>query len=470
MGGMGIRLSFHGAAGTVTGSRHLLETSKRRVLFDCGLFQGERKLREMNWADPDFSVRTLDAVVLTHAHIDHTGYLPRLVKLGYRGPIYATPPTIDLAEILLLDSAGLQEEDAEYANKKGFSRHSPALPLYTTEDAERVLRQLRPLNYEEWHDFQSIRTRFHSAGHILGSAHVEVEVEDDGERATLEFSGDMGRYGVPLHADPKPMRPVETVILESTYGNRTHEKTALDEQLLRALTPTLRRGGTVLIPAFAVARTQLLVWLLAELINEGRLQRVPIHIDSPMAVKVSELYDRYARTGGLDEDVRRLRGALKPESIVYHRTREESMDLNSLEGPRIVVSSSGMLAGGRVLHHLKRLAPDARNLILLAGFQAYGTRGRDLVDGKRSVRVHGQDVPVRAEVANLAGFSAHADAGELERWLTSAKQLPESVFLVHGEVDAAAEMAARLRKAGVKTFEPRLGDGYVRVDGGWRRE
>lgn len=463
---MDLTLAFHGGAGTVTGSRFLLSAGANRILIDCGLFQGLKELRLLNWRPPAFDVRSLDAVLVTHAHIDHTGYLPRLVREGFRGPIYATPATLELAEVLLLDAARLQEEDAEYANRKGYSKHHPALPLFTTADAEAALRRMKAVDFDEWLDPGGpFAVRYQSAGHILGSAHIEVRASSGDYRATVVFSGDVGRYDMPLHIDPVPPPPCDALVLESTYGDRLHEDTPLEEQLRRALAETVRRGGTVLIPAFAVARVQLVTLMLRRLMESGALPEIPIHIDSPMAVDVTRIYQRYLGSEELDSDVGgHASRSIFPRNVRFHRSVEESRALNDLPGPRIIISSSGMLTGGRVLHHLRRLAGDPKNLIALAGYQAVGTRGRALLEGATTIRMHGEDIPVRARVISLDGFSAHADASELVKWALSGPGMPETIFLAHGEPDAQQALAARLRDASVPQVSiPRPGQEFTFV-------
>jgi metallo-beta-lactamase family protein len=453
---MSLTLGFHGAAGTVTGSRFLLESDGRRLLIDCGLFQGLKKLRLMNWKPLPFSPKSVDGVVLTHAHIDHSGYLPRLVREGYRGPIYCTPATGALLEILLLDAARLQEEDAAYANRKGFSKHRPALPLFTEEDAKSALRQLHTVGYDSWFEPAGMSARFHSAGHILGSSFVEVAATSDGEPTTIVFSGDVGRYGAPLHADPAPRPPCDTLVLESTYGDRLHESEPLIDQIRGPFKEVISRGGTILISAFAVARAQLVTLLLSELIESGELPEIPIHIDSPMAVNVTRTYQRFLHDEGLDST--EVPGQLFPRNVRFHRSVEESKELNDLAGPRIIISSSGMLTGGRVLHHLRRLLPDSKNLLVLVGYQAAGTRGRALLEGARTIRMHGQNIPVHCRFLAVDGLSAHADADELVRWLHSEKMLPTSVFITHGEPEAAATLAQTIRQDQVKVHMPELAD------------
>ena len=460
---MTLSIGFHGGAGTVTGSKHLLEVDGKRPLIDCGMFQGLKELRLLNWQPLSFDPQSIDAVVITHAHIDHTGYLPRLVKAGYRGPIYVTPATRELANILLLDAARLQEEDAEYANKKRFTKHRPALPLFTEEDAMQALKQLRPVEHDTWFEAAGIRAQYHNAGHILGSAFVELVAGDQ----KIVFSGDVGRYNAPLEADPEPRVDCDTLVIESTYGNRVHDPTPLIDQIRAPFRAAVERKGTILIPAFAVARAQIVTLLLSQLIQSGDLPDIPLHVDSPMAVDVTHLYVEHMR----DEELRRIPGGaqgLFPRNVTFHRTVDESKQLNNLPGPRVIISSSGMLTGGRVLHHLGRLLPDPANLLVLVGFQAPGTRGRAIQDGAQFVRLHGQDIPVRSPFISVEGMSAHADSEELMRWLHSAKTLPRSVFITHGEPDSADALAGRIGTDGTRTFVPALGDHYSFDGGGWK--
>ena len=458
-----MRITFQGAAGTVTGSRYLLEAGSRRFLVDAGLFQGRKDLRLLNWRNPSFDPHSIDAVLLTHAHLDHSGYLPRLAREGYRGPIYCTDATQDLANILLLDAAKLQEEDAAYANRKHYSKHDPALPLFTTDDAHAALRMMKGVDYGEWLGLAGgSRARFHEAGHILGSAFIEWELREEAEAEPLRvvFSGDIGRYNAPIHRDPDPLVASDVLVVESTYGDRLHDATPLREAVRKPIADTIARGGTVLIPSFAVARAQIVTMLLADLIRSGDLPSVPIHVDSPMAVNVTEVYDRYARRGLLDPGlVADGRDELMPPGVQFARTVEESKQINFLKGPRIIISASGMMTGGRVLHHAERLLPDKRNLVLLVGYQAAGTRGRLLEDGAQYLRMHGHDVAVRAEVVCVHSLSAHADAAELIRWVKSAPEPPRIAFVTHGEADSSAAFAARLRgEVGLHAYTPELNE------------
>ncbi|HLF70779.1 MAG TPA: MBL fold metallo-hydrolase, partial [Dehalococcoidia bacterium] len=357
-----MKLGFYGGAGTVTGSRFLLETAGKRLLIDCGLFQGLKPLRLLNWEPTPFEPSSVDAVVLTHAHIDHSGYLPRFVSAGFTGPIYCTPGTRELAEILLLDAARINEEDAEYANRKGFSKHHPALPLFTEADAYAAIRLMRPRSPEVAFDvdIEGVSVTLHDAGHILGAAFAEVGCAlDDGSSTTLVFSGDVGRYDAPLHRDPKPLPACDTLVMESTYGDRLHSQESLEDQLRGPMQAAFARNGTILIPSFAVARAQLVLLLLRELMEAGRLPTMPIHIDSPMAVDVTDVYRRYAASGELEVS----RADLMPKGVRFHRSVEQSRALNHMPGPRIIIAASGMMTGGRVLHHMRRLLPDRRNLL-----------------------------------------------------------------------------------------------------------
>jgi len=458
---MPLTLGFHGGAGTVTGSKELLEADGKRLLIDCGLFQGLKELRLMNWDRPTFNPATIGAVVITHAHIDHTGYLPRLVKAGYRGPIYTTPATKELAQILLLDAARLQEEDAEYANRKHYSKHKPALPLFTEDDAMQALSHLRAVEHDEWFEPAGIPARFHNAGHILGSAFLELVGRTDGHEERIVFSGDIGRYDAPLHADPEPRVECDTLILESTYGNRKHDPTPLIDQIREPFRQAIARRGTILIPAFAVARAQIVTLLLTQLIQSGDLPAVPVHIDSPMAVDVTQTYEHYLRSDELDRIRVDGQTGLFPLNVTFHRSVEDSKKLNDLPGPRIIISSSGMLTGGRVLHHMLRILPDPKNLLVLVGYQAAGTRGRAIQEGASSVRMHGEDIPVRCQVLSVEGLSAHADADELVRWLHSGTTPPKTVFLNHGEPDSATALAGRLKGEGIRAIVPTLGQTFA---------
>ncbi|HYM15026.1 MAG TPA: MBL fold metallo-hydrolase [Dehalococcoidia bacterium] len=458
-----LTLSFHGGAGTVTGSRHLLMAAGKRVLVDCGMFQGLKELRLRNWQAPGFEPRSLDALLLTHAHMDHAGYIPRVVREGFARTIFTTPPTVELAEVLLLDAAKLQEEDAAHANRHGFSKHAPAMPLYTAHDVRQAMRRFEPLDYGTWKVLgHGLRARLHEAGHVLGSAFVELEVARGAGIVRIVFSGDVGRYAQPLHRDPDPLPACDVLVVESTYGDRLHDPTPLLEEVRRPFAETLRAGGTILIPSFALARTQMVTLMLGEFMAAGDVPQVPVHVDSPMAVEITRIYEKYAGRGDLDPGV----GdggpdPLLPPNVRFHRTVDESKALNRMSGPRIIISSSGMLTGGRVLHHLERLAPDPKNLIVLVGYQAAGTRGRALLSGARTLRMHGRDVAIAARVLSVASLSAHADAGELMRWLRTASVPPKIAFVTHGEPEASAALAKRLgAELSVTSVTPSIGNAF----------
>lgn len=460
---MTLKLSFHGGAGTVTGSRYLLDTGKTRVLIDAGLFQGLKKLRLLNWREPAFDPGSVDAVLLTHAHIDHGGYLPRLVRLGYSGPVYTTPASMDLAQLLLLDAAKIQEEDASFANRKGYSKHRPALPLYTSEDAVAACQLMKPVSFGDWLEVSSdVRARFLNMGHILGSSMIHVRVGHDGDATDIVFSGDVGRYDVPLHSNPDPLPQCDYLVIESTYGDREHDHAPVEEQIRDALIRVVERRGTILIPSFAVGRSQLVTLTLRTLINEGRLPEVPIHIDSPMAVDATRIYSKHIKDLSLDATLTEDgRSRLFPRNVHFHRSVRESKALNRMSGPRIVISASGMLTAGRVLHHLARLLPDPKNLVMLVGYQAAGTRGRAMQEGAETIKIHGKKVPVRAEFIALSGLSAHADRNELLRWVQSGERVPRRIFVTHGEPRSQQALAELLREqTGADCETPGLGDGF----------
>jgi metallo-beta-lactamase family protein len=453
-------LTFHGGAGTVTGSRYLLETERGRLLVDCGLFQGNKELRELNWRNPGFEPRSVDAVVLTHAHIDHAGYLPRLVRDGFRGPIHATSATADLSDVMLRDSANVQEEDAEYANKKGFTKHAPALPLYTVEDAVRALRQFQILDYGTWKEpIRGLRFRFHPAGHIIGSGMVEMEIEEAGTKKRCVFSGDVGRYSAPLVPDPTPPPPCDVLVIESTYGDREHSATPVEDQLAAVLRTIVRTRGTAVFPAFAVGRAQQLIFYLRKIMDGDASLSLPIHLDSPMAVDATEIYCRHPEERGLcDIDFRSGSSPIFGANVFMHRTKEESLRLNSLPGPRVILSSSGMITGGRVLHHLRRTLPDEKNVVVLVGYQAPGTRGWQLQNGAKTLRIHGRDIEVRAQRIAIGGLSAHADSTQLVRWVRDL-HAPKTAYIVHGDEAAPAALKKRLEsELGFACVTPGLGD------------
>lgn len=460
---MSLQLSFHGGAGTVTGSRHLLDTGRRRVQVDAGMFQGLKKLRELNWRDPPYPANSVDHLLLTHAHIDHSGFLPRFVKNGFRGPVHCTRATRDLAAILLMDSAYIQEQDARYANKRGWSKHEPALPLYTKQDVEETLDLFVTHDWNTEIDLgEGVSTSFINAGHILGSGFLQVTVDRKPAPARFVFSGDIGRYDMPLHLDPDPPPASDVLVVESTYGNRLHDHDSLEDQLVKPLRDCFLRGGVAVIPSFAVGRAQTVTLVLRELMNDGRIPEVPIHIDSPMAVNATKLYTKYLNEHHVDAELLEDgRNRLFPREVHLHTKVEESKELNNMDGPRVIISSSGMLSGGRILHHLKRRIRDRKNLIILVGYQAAGTRGRKLLEGHRSIRIHGDDHPVRAEFMTVSGLSAHADRDELLRWVRSAPEQPKVAFVVHGEPEAAQALAFRFEQdLKLRSIVPRLDESH----------
>jgi len=440
-------LSFHGAAETVTGSKYLVESGQARILIDCGQFQGLKELRLRNWAPLPFSPASVDAVVLTHAHIDHTGYLPRLVRDGFRGPILCTEATADLTELLLLDAAKIQEEDAEFANRKGFSKHHPALPLFDARDAARAIKQLETRSMKQWFGVSGpIRAQYHDTGHLLGAAMIELEIAEEPRTIKLLFSGDVGRYSAPLYFDPTPPPACDYLVCESTYGNRDHPEENLLDALAQEVLAGIRRGGVILVAAFAIGRAQQLIYLLRLLIEQNKIPELPIFLDSPMAVDASNIYCKFMEQHDLSEG--QIKGAecvLFGRNVHLARTPAESKRINTVSGPAVIIASSGMMTGGRILHHLVQRLPDARNTIFLGGYMAPGSRGRLLEDGKPFLRIHGRDVPVRCAVAKVPGLSGHAGRSELLRWLAPLAA-PKHVYLTHGELESANSLADELRR------------------------
>ena len=435
-------LQFLGAAGTVTGSMHLVTVGERHILLDCGLFQGLKALRLRNWDRRVPDPRRVDAVVLSHAHIDHSGYLPLLARQGFRGPIYCTPGTADLLEVVLPDAAHLQEEEAERANRKGYSKHTPALPLYTLEDARTALGLVERRGYDRAFAVTgSVQALLRQAGHILGSATAELQLE----HARLVYSGDLGRYDRPILPDPEPVPEADVLVLESTYGDRPHP-TGAEDDLVRIVRDAAARGGAVLVPAFAVDRTQELLWMLRRLEAAGRVPVLPVYIDSPMAIEVTEIYRRHPED--CDAEMARALASgerpLAPGNLHVARTEQESRAINAVRGPAIIISSSGMATGGRILHHLTQRLPDPRTTVLLVGFQAAGTRGRALEEGASELKMFGQMVPVHARVERVDALSAHADSAEILRWLGGFQRPPRVTYLVHGEPAAAAALAGAI--------------------------
>jgi metallo-beta-lactamase family protein len=426
-----MQIQFLGGAGTVTGSKYLVTAANSRVLVDCGLFQGLKQLRLRNWAPLPFDPGSLSAVVLTHAHLDHSGYLPLLVRNGFRGKVYCTAATAALCGLLLPDSGHLQEEDAEYANRHGFSKHHPALPLYTEDGAKRCLRQLQPVGYDqEFPVSADLKARLEPSGHILGSAFVTLT---DG-RSNLVFSGDLGRPRDPVMNAPRALLQADHLLVESTYGDRIHPAADPADELAAAITRTINRGGVIIVPSFAVGRAQSLLYYIHRLKADGRIPaKLPVYLNSPMAVDVTGLYQRFSSEHRLP--ARECDAVCRTATFV--NTVEESRHVNTLRHPMVIIAASGMATGGRVIHHLKAFAPDPRNLILFSGYQAAGTRGAAMLGGASEIRIHGQDIPVRAEIAALSTLSAHADSGEILAWLGNFRDPPRCTFITHGEPVAA---------------------------------
>ena len=449
----GLKLTFMGAARTVTGSKHLLDTGTAKVLVDCGLFQGLKELRERNWQDPPFDPRALDSVLITHAHIDHTGYLPRLVRQGFKGPVFCSRGTADLLKILLPDAGRLQEDDADYRNRHKLTRHKPALPLYTEKDAFAALKLIHPLpnNGEAVEVGPGIRAGFRIAGHILGSSLVLVEIDGAGTDRSgrrVLFSGDLGHYDQPIIQDPVAPSACDYLLVESTYGDRLHDPEDPKIALARIIKDAVERDSPVLIPAFAVGRTQELLYLIRELEDEKAIPILPVYVDSPMAAAATAAYGK--RKEEHDEAYASVLAGkqhpLRTHSLVTVSSIAESKRLNDVHGARVIISASGMMTGGRVLHHALRLVPDPDATTVFVGYQAAGTTGRRILSGEREVKILGQWAPVRCRMARIGGFSAHADWKEILHWLEGMPTAPRRTFLTHGEPPAANAMANHIKE------------------------
>jgi metallo-beta-lactamase family protein len=433
-----LTLTSLGGAGTVTGSKHMLESDGRRILVDCGLFQGLKKLREMNWQPLPVTAASIDSVVLTHAHLDHSGYLPKLVKDGFRGRIYSSSATRDVADLILRDSGHIQESDAENANRHGYSKHAPALPLYGVHDAEQAVERFTEVAFHEPTQLPGgAQVILRRAGHILGAATAQV----DWNGTKVVFSGDLGRYDDATMLDPEPVTDADYLLIESTYGDRVHEHRDPTEVLGEIIERTTARGGTVIIPTFAVGRAQSLLYHLWRLKEAGRLPLTPIYLDSPMAINATDLLCVHVEDQRLTPEVCKASCAV----ATYTRDVEASKAITSNTMPKVILAASGMATGGRVLHHIKAYGPDRRNTILFSGYQAAGTRGRTMMEGAREVKIHGQWIPIHAEVANLPMLSAHADADEILRWLSGFKRPPKKTFIVHGEPHASDALRLRIQ-------------------------
>jgi metallo-beta-lactamase family protein len=450
-------IQFLGAAGTVTGSKHLINTSPDssgssgfKVLIDCGMFQGQKEWRERNWQDTPIPAREINAVVLTHAHLDHCGWIPRLVKEGFRGPIYATPPTIDLCGIILPDSGHLQEEDADFYNKSKTSKHSPALPLYTLEEAQESLQYLKPVQFNRLQRLSpELSFCFVRAAHILGSSMVELTLTTNGQTRRLLFTGDIGRVrdrsvapGKVVHSGPTEGEIADVVVMESTYGNRQHPTDDPGPQLAGIIRQTVQRGGSIVVPAFAVERTQKFVFMLKELMESGQVPRIPVYCDSPMAIKAVEVFLKHTEEYS-DETkalIARYGSPLTWPGFTFALSQAQSKQINESKGPSLIVSSSGMVTGGRILHHLMQRLPDPKSTVIFIGFQAPGTRGFTIKSGAPEVKIFGTIIPIRAQVVAFEQFSDHADTPELLQWLHTFPKKPAATYLVHGEPAASAQL------------------------------
>jgi metallo-beta-lactamase family protein len=454
-----MKIFFDGAAQTVTGSRHLLEINGKRILLDCGLFQGHRVDTYANNLNFDFDPRSVDAVILSHAHLDHSGNLPNLVKSGFNGPIYATPPTATLGNIMLQDSAHIQEYDAEFLNKKRSRRgEPPVFPLYTIEDAVQAIKHYYPVKYDEpFSPIPNVTVQFKNAGHILGSAGIRLDINDNGSKKSVWFSGDIGRKDLPLLPEPVLPSNVDYLLMECTYGDQPHDSVELAyEQFKAVMIKTIQRRGKVIIPAFAVGRTQEIVYFLNQLISEDLIQPIPVYVDSPLAVEASKIFKQYPEY--FDEETRAFikaenHPALDFKGLTYVSSVEESKRLNDLQGPLVIISASGMAEAGRILHHLKNNIEDPRNTVLIVGWQAPNTLGRRIADKDRQVRIFGEMYDLRAEVQTISGLSAHAGQDMLLNYARAVKNTVKKIYLVHGEPDAAGVFQEKLKAEGIGPVE-----------------
>lgn len=465
---MDVTVKFLGGAGSVTGSKYLIDLGEFEFLVDCGLFQGPRDLRERNWDKFPMPVDEMEAIVITHAHLDHIGYLPRLVKQGFRGPIYCTEASAELAKILLLDSGKLQEEEAEYAKKKGYSRHDDPQPLYTMEDAEAVFPLLVPQPFET--PFQihpDITVTYYYAGHILGAAVTKINIKGDHQEKKLVFSGDLGRFHDPVLYPPTLIPRADILWIESTYGDRVSPPVKPENELATAILDVFDRDGLVIIPSFAVGRTQLIMYYLFQLMEKGKIPKVPIFLDSPMAINATKIYLDYAKdhqlSAVLEENAQH---PFNHSQLHYFQKQEQSKSLNGYRGRAIIISASGMATGGRVLHHLFHHLPNEKNGVIFVGYQAEGTRGRRLIEGEPSVRIYGLDVPVKAKIYQIDGLSAHADQSELMEWADGFCEKPKKTFIIHGEGNGAEVLAQKLHEEyGWNTVIPHYLESFVLFEG-----
>lgn len=447
-----MKIKFLGGAGTVTGSKYLLSINDKKILIDCGLFQGVKNLREKNWQEFPINISTIDAVILTHAHIDHSGYIPALTKAGYTGSVYCSGATLDLCKVLLPDSGYLQEEDARYANYKKFSKHKPALPLYTEEDARQSLSAFKPVNMNELIEIAAgIHATFTPVGHIPGACAVKISVNGK----SITFSGDVGRQHDHIMYPPKPLGETDYLVVESTYGDRKHENIDALQFFEDIINTTSKRGGIVLIPSFAVGRTQINLHIIQQLKDQKRIPNLPVHLNSPMAISATEIFCKHHEEHRLSKQ----QCQVIDQNTHYVRTPEESIELNGSRFPSVIISASGMASGGRVLHHLKTLIPHHQHSIVFIGFQAPGTRGDALINDVKEIKIHGQYYPVKAEIHHSGSLSAHGDYSEIIAWLKQSEIHPKRVFVTHGERVAADSMRIKLKDSfGWKACVPEVGE------------
>jgi metallo-beta-lactamase family protein len=453
---MDVRVKFLGASGTVTGSRFLLDFDGFRILFDCGLFQGLKELRLRNWEEFPVNAASINAVIISHAHIDHTGYLPKLVKEGFHGAIYCTYPSADLMELMLLDSAKLQEEEASYAHAKGYSKHENPLPLYTSSDAQQVFPLFKKCNFEDKvRIHERIEFTFHDSGHLLGAAITEIFIRGDHQSKKIVFSGDIGRYQDAMLNAPSEIAQADILFIESTYGHKDNPPGDPANDLERIVNETFQKGGVLLIPAFAVGRTQLLLYYFHQLMEQDRIPDVPVYIDSPMATSATYLYYRYPQYHKVKFNHSEFARQLETNMLVFVKSGKHSKELNEIKKNAIIISSSGMMTGGRILHHMYHRLRNPQDTLLVAGYQAEGTRGRKLVDKSPTIKIFGEEVPVNCRVENMTSLSGHADREELFRWMKNFKDKPKMTFVVHGEKPGTTAYAQAIRdRMGWNVVEP----------------
>lgn len=453
---MDVTVKFLGASGTVTGSRFLLNIGDFRLLFDCGLFQGLKELRQRNWESFPVDAASIDAVIISHAHIDHTGYLPKLVREGFKGPICCTPPTADLMELMLMDAAKLQEEEASFAYSKGYSKHERPLPLYTTQDAQSVFRLVKEFPFGERisvHD--GVQFVFHEAGHLLGAAITEIFIQGDHQHKKLVFSGDIGRSNDLMLRAPSPIMEADVLFIESTYGDKSNPSVDPAAELERIVNETFANNGVLLIPAFAVGRTQLLLYYFHQLMEAGKIPDVPVYIDSPMATSATYLYYNFPTYHKVKFNQSEFARQLETNMLVFVKSSKHSKELNAIKSRAIIISSSGMMTGGRILHHMYHRLRNEQDTLLIAGYQAEGTRGRKLVDKEKELKIFGESVPVKCRIENVTSFSGHADREELFAWMKHFTEKPKMTFVIHGENPGMARYAQAIReRMGWNVFEP----------------